>query len=127
MHQVDDQVRSCGECTACCEGHLAGNVYGHVFKPGTPCFFLLPADGCGIYPTRPASCRKYKCAWLQGLLPDWLKPTKSGVLVSVEVDHQKKQFLKVVIIKDVVDNKVFEFLDDWVVRHDTYYIRVVPK
>ncbi|MGZ5099109.1 MAG: SEC-C metal-binding domain-containing protein, partial [Usitatibacter sp.] len=32
-------ARKCGECTACCDGWVAGVIEGYEMKPGTPCHF----------------------------------------------------------------------------------------
>lgn len=75
-------VRSCGECTACCEGWLTGEAYGHTFQQGRPCFYLQ--NNCGIYETRPEEpCQTYKCVWLkEDTLPLWMRPDKSKVIVT---------------------------------------------
>ncbi len=76
-------LRTCGECTACCEGHLEGQVYGHHFYLGRPCHFMKPG-GCSIYPDRPAEpCKRFKCLWLsEDFLPAWFRPDKSNVIVT---------------------------------------------
>jgi len=90
--------RHCGECTACCtllgvpelgKGRYApceyevgavvdkdGVVVGTTPLPGAK-------KGCGIYDTRPVSCRTFKCVWLQGLLPIEERPDKTGIIWSV--------------------------------------------
>ena len=78
-----DPARSCGECTACCEGPMTATIRGHAIRPGTPCHFL-GAGGCTIYAERPHDpCRTFFCAWrLQGNpFPDALRPDRSGAIV----------------------------------------------
>ena len=77
--------RRCGECTACCEGHLQGEVYGHPFYLGRPCHFMKPG-GCSIYPYRPMEpCVNFNCVWLtEDILPAWFRPDKSNVIVTRE-------------------------------------------
>ena len=84
--------RECGECNACCVW-LKGDAYGHEFGKGKPCNFLK--NNCSIYETRPEVCKKYQCAWLQGLFPESLRPDKSKVLISVE-NWSKGQFLRAI-------------------------------
>jgi hypothetical protein len=75
--------RSCGECTACCDGWVAGEIRGHVMKPGVPCHFVR-AGGCSIYEERPVSpCRKFVCGWLaaDSPFPEEFRPDKLGVIV----------------------------------------------
>ena|SRR5271157_3800828 len=77
------EKRVCGECTACCEGHLAGQVYGHPFYLGRPCHFMKPG-GCSIYRDRPMEpCVNFNCVWLaEDILPAWFRPDKSNVIVA---------------------------------------------
>lgn len=76
-------ARKCGECTACCDGWVAGTIEGHEMKPGTPCFFR-GEHCCSIYERRPQHpCRDFVCGWLQPGSPfpeDW-RPDKVGVMV----------------------------------------------
>ena len=75
--------RSCGECTACCDGWLAGTIYGHEMKPGVPCHFVT-AGGCSIYERRPESpCRNFVCAWAEQNSPfaAAFRPDLLGVII----------------------------------------------
>ncbi len=40
--------------------------------------------GCAIYNERPAECKTYKCVWLQGHLPEEMRPDKIGLIVDSE-------------------------------------------
>ena len=78
-----DAARSCGTCTACCDGWLTGTVRGHEMKPGVPCHFR-GADCCTIYEERPTHpCRSFFCAWrLQGNpFPESFRPDRLGVII----------------------------------------------
>ena len=76
-------ARACGECTACCDGWVAGTIEGHEMKPGTPCHFRGDHQ-CSIYERRPQHpCRDFVCGWLQARSPfpeDW-RPDRIGVMV----------------------------------------------
>lgn len=74
--------RTCGECTACCDGWLHGEAYGHNFYRGKPCFYVH--KGCTIYQDRPSTpCKSYKCTWLEeDILPMWMRPDLCGVILS---------------------------------------------
>lgn len=113
---------SCGDCTACCDGNLVGEVFGIPFGQGTPCSFLLNKS-CSIYSFRPDMCKNYQCAWSQGLFPEWMKPNQCGVLISVEHDGLKLcQFLKVIPTRYPINQQVIDFLDQWVLQYNTYYV-----
>jgi len=76
--------RECGECTACCEGWLTGEIRGHKMMPGKNCHFL-GCNRCTIYEERPQDpCRNFECGWLQNknnIVPEWMKPSKSKVMI----------------------------------------------
>lgn len=70
--------RRCGRCTMCCTW-IGVTELG---KPaGVPCQHLTP-DGCGIYDTRPESCRKFECAWKLGLGDATVRPDRLGGVVT---------------------------------------------
>lgn len=73
---------SCGSCNACC---TVLGVEEIAKRPGTRCSHLCDR-GCGVYESRPASCREFECVWLQMAsgptpLPKRLRPDRSGVLL----------------------------------------------
>jgi hypothetical protein len=78
------QGRKCDGCTVCCTA-LAVEDLG---KPYYVRCEHLKEGGCGIYPTRPNSCKTYQCVWLQGcpILTDADRPDKSGYLINMEAD-----------------------------------------
>ncbi len=116
--------RECGDCTACCDGHIIGNSYGNVFGYQKPCAFLVHKL-CSIYPDRPKSCHDFQCAWTQKILPEWMKPSICGVLVSVEINKDtNQQFLKVVEMKELVDYSVYSEIDKFCKENNTYYVKV---
>lgn len=73
--------RTCGSCTACCDGHLTGEAYGQKFYPGKKCAFIS-ASGCSIYDMRPHNpCKTFLCAYKnQHSLPEWTRPDLSNVI-----------------------------------------------
>ena len=115
--------RSCGKCTACCDGHLIGNSYGNAFGNKKPCIFLVKKI-CAIYETRPQTCRNYQCAWTQGILPEWMKPSECGILVSVEIDKDRNKYLKIIEMKPVIDYEVYKEIDIFCKENSTYYVKV---
>jgi len=83
IHVAQVAARQCGECTACCDGWVAGVIEGHEMRPGTPCHFRGD-HCCTIYERRPQHpCRNFICGWLQpgGPFPDDWRPDKLGVMV----------------------------------------------
>jgi len=113
----------CGDCTVCCEGYLIGNAYGNNYGHGKKCIFLV-SKKCSIYTSRPEACKKYQCAWTQGLFPEQFRPDKSGVLVTVQTNKQTgKQFLKVTEISEKINNEIDQHLHESRKENDTYYIK----
>jgi hypothetical protein len=118
---MEIKLKPCGDCVACCTGAMIGSAYGNNFHSNKPCVFLVEFK-CAIYETRPETCRKFQCAWSQGLFPDWMKPTESNVLVSVE-DKDGGQFLRVKLLTDnPLHEKTKAFLDEWTKENNTYYV-----
>ena len=73
--------RSCGTCTACCEGWLSADTLD--MRPGRPCRHCT-RQGCAIYESRPEDpCIRFQCGWLQpgSALPEDMRPDRSGVIV----------------------------------------------
>ncbi len=78
-----ENQRSCGSCTACCDGWLQIEVRGHHIHPGTPCPFSVE-HRCSIYRERPQKpCREFVCGWLvaSSPLPEWMRPDKSDMIM----------------------------------------------
>jgi hypothetical protein len=81
-------ARQCGTCTLCCKIFAVESLA----KPAqTWCPHVQNEfpHGCGIYPTRPTTCRLFECLWLQTppeMLPDDLKPEKTHVVLTPTKD-----------------------------------------
>lgn len=111
--------RNCCECTVCCSGALIGEIFGSQMGLGKKCIFLVQ-EKCTVYSIRPPVCRNYQCAWTQNILPEWMRPDKCGVLVSVE-NGKDKQYLKIIELTDCISPEVYDIIETFVKEHDTYY------
>lgn len=60
----------------------------------------LTEKGCGIYETRPVSCRDYHCIWLKGYGEDSDRPDRSGILVSAET-AETEIVISVFIVREI--------------------------
>ena len=113
--------RSCGDCTACCDGRLVLNIFGKRFT-GRPCHYLTN-EGCSIYKHRPKDpCKTFNCGWLKDenfKYPEWLKPNKSGLII---LDWKKTKsgipFICVVANGDNYDKKSLLWLIDYCSDND---------
>lgn len=84
-------LRSCGGCTECCTVVPVDLVTlqkpAYARCPHLSEAFEAKGPGCGIYPTRPTTCRAWSCVWLDSpVLPDELRPDRCGVTVDPTVD-----------------------------------------
>ncbi len=86
LRLMDDNLklvpgRECGACTACCVV-LAIDDPALTKPAGTACQNCT-GTGCGIYASRPETCREFVCEWrrLTLLDEDW-RPDLSGVLIT---------------------------------------------
>lgn len=120
MNEIE--FRECGECHACCSGSLLANAHGNHFGAGCACVFLVKKK-CSIYENRPDVCRKYQCAWTQHLLDADMRPDKCGIMVSVEIDANKKQYFKVMQIDKFVGFDVYKKLDECAQKLNTYWVK----
>lgn len=73
--------RSCNECSACCTALRVTELRKPVKEPCQHC----QEPGCGIYATRPESCRLYRCLWLQGVFRPEDRPDKVGLIADSNV------------------------------------------
>ncbi|MDG1437670.1 MAG: hypothetical protein P8P98_01740, partial [Emcibacteraceae bacterium] len=110
--------RECGECTACCV-ELTIEDPDLVKLPGVKCQHLNRKGGCGIYDTRPKTCKNWYCMWrfLPNLDDTW-RPDLKGVMI-------KRVFNN---IPAGYDNKAainFEIIGKKSVIHDLTFIEVL--
>jgi Fe-S-cluster containining protein len=113
-------MRKCEDCKLCCQGYVSGNVRGSWFGNLKPCKYL--DDECTIYEERPSQCRNYYCAWAQELFPEWMRPDKTGVLISVEKDRENKLYLRVMYSSSKIDEKILDELNNFVRDNNTYFV-----
>lgn len=87
------QPLGCGECRFCCKAMVVDDL--EPAKPAETWCVHIRKDGpgCGIYETRPASCRQFKCLWLESQertpeyrLPLEMRPDKSRVMLCMAPD-----------------------------------------
>lgn len=74
------EPRSCGPCRACCFTHGVSEL-SKSERQACPHVLAGGPHGCGIYETRPASCRRFECAWLEGHFEDGDRPDRLGVVL----------------------------------------------
>lgn len=82
-------TRECGPCRACCK---AVGIYELDSPPGAWCSRVdleSKSGGCSAYDERPASCRAFRCSWLQDsegsmLLEDERPDKIGGCVISVQ-------------------------------------------
>ena len=76
--------RSCGLCTACCEGWLVIKTNTIETYPGVPCKHVISDQGCGIYNDRTEQiCSAFICSWIKDdeAFPKWMQPNLSNAIV----------------------------------------------
>jgi Fe-S-cluster containining protein len=122
--QHEEEYRPCGDCTACCKGHLTGVAYGNEFKNHKPCVFLCQSKKCLIYDSRPSMCINYQCAWTQKLLPEDMKPDMCGLIVSVKKDENGEQYLEAVEIIELVPYHSYMQLNQAAKKLNVKWIKV---
>lgn len=108
-------MRSCDNCTKCCEGTLSGEALGHTFYPGKPCHFVTIGKGCGIYKDRPTNpCRVYQCLWRKNdVLPLWMKPSDINAIVDERMTPSGIGYIRVHEAGSRLDSRVLSWLIEW--------------
>lgn len=92
-------LRPCGSCTLCCK-LLPVSEIGK--KQDEWCKHVVQGAGCGIYKTRPESCRIWSCHWvLNPDLPDELKPRHCHIVFDVMTDTIEQE------------GRVYEVIQAW--------------
>ena len=115
--------RPCGDCTICCSGALVGEANGHQFGQGKKCHYLVQ-EKCTIYNDRPETCRKYFCAWSQGIFPEWMKPDLVNVIINRSTQNGIKYYV-LVEAGSLLDVKVLSWMIQWALNNNQnlmYYI-----
>lgn len=106
--------RSCGDCNECCKW-LQYEVFGRRKFPGRPCHYL--GKNCTIHEHRPQSCRDYWCGYIKNVVPEWMKPSVSKVLVNVEGwgPNRERPMLRAVECGEKMDSKYLSwFVQNWI-------------
>lgn len=72
-------ARECGSCSECCYAFGVHELGKPTFAP---CEHIRAGEhgSCGVYETRPPSCRDFSCLWLQGQLEEEHRPDKVGIV-----------------------------------------------
>ena len=73
--------RRCGTCTECCTALAVPELEK---AQGERCRHLVAPGKCGIYETRPTSCRAYSCGWLVGALGSQDRPDRTGFILEAQ-------------------------------------------
>ena len=79
-------MRTCDECTACCEGWLRADELD--MRPGRACKHRV-VSGCAIYASRPEDpCKTFQCGWLgeAQVLDEELRPDKCRAILLTDRD-----------------------------------------
>jgi hypothetical protein len=54
--------------------------------------------GCGIYRTRPESCREFHCQWLlNSRHPDYWFPAKSKIVINATINKEGKKYITFIV------------------------------
>ena len=116
--------RSCGDCDACCRW-LINEVNGYMTTPASPCHFL--GKGCTIYSDRPQTCRDYFCGYIQGITPEWMKPSLSGFIVTPEKwgPNKEHQLLRVIEGDGKLTAESLSWLIQFSLKHNTGLIYTI--
>ena len=120
---VPHTTRSCGTCTACCDGWLTATIRGHEMKAGVPCHFR-GTGCCTIYEERPdRPCRIFFCGWRlrNNPFPDTFRPDQLGVLI-VAKQWRKRPGYELVSAGRDPDAALLQWMRDYSVATGTPFV-----
>lgn len=105
--------RQCGGCTACC--HSLG-----IEELGKPYYIDCKnqtATGCSLHlkPDKPASCSKYKCAWLSGEFELEDRPDKSGVFFHAMAEDDGTLWMEGFLVRPNINNAQVQKMIQYIV------------
>lgn len=108
-------MKSCDNCTKCCEGYLSGQVRGIPFYNGKPCHFVELNKSCKIYENRPKDpCKGYNCQWLINKdIPEWMKPSEIDTLVTLRISKNKIPYIEIIEAGSPLREDVVEWFVDY--------------
>lgn len=104
--------RECGDCTACCEGWLSGEIEGQRMRPGEPCQHCT-ASGCAIYERRPVKpCREFVCGWLMQASPldGDMRPDQCGAIIKWNQQWQQWRVIYALPLGETIPQSTLERL-----------------
>lgn len=109
-------LRSCGPCTACCTACQVSELQ----KPANvPCVHLrADPPGCARYDSRPPSCQRFACEWLQGYGDDNDRPDLSGVVFSAHQHPGGMRYLVLIELREGAALNPFAIAHGTLARHD---------
>jgi len=96
-----------------------GEVLGHKFYPGKPCYFIEIGKGCSIYEERPQEpCVSYKCLWVSNEdLPEWMKPNEINTIIDVRFINGI-EYLEVTEAGSALSTKVLSWLVQYSIKNN---------
>ena len=89
-------MRTCGNCTACCEGWLHDESLE--MEAGKPCQHCT-SRGCAIYDNRPEEpCRTFRCEWLKNeeSFDDEMRPDRCGAILISDRPFKQWDVIRVI-------------------------------
>ena len=103
-------LRSCGDCTECCN-LLEIPTLNKESKTECP---NVCSSGCSIYSSRPQECSTFECGWLQGGTGPGQRPDKSGIMAYNILHPELGETLLVIEIKERAFIKRSGTKDKWI-------------
>jgi hypothetical protein len=65
-------------------------------------------------------CREFQCAWLSGVLPEWMRPNECHALITIRSWGEKKDksYIKIQELGKSLDPAIFEWVKSWALQHN---------
>ena len=98
---------------------MSAEVLGNRLRAGHGCPHASE-KGCGVYKRRPeVPCRTFICSWLVkgSLLPDWMRPDLSGVIVLLSMPWEDEKVISAIPVGKIIPAKALDWLKSYAVKH----------
>lgn len=91
-------MSDCGDCTVCCSLFAIKELDKSRHEDCSHC----TGTGCGIYDTRPQTCRDYKCFFISENLSEEARPDRCGMLLDYNKKKGRIEALRIGLVLDAL-------------------------
>lgn len=100
----ESKMRACDGCTLCCFTHGVRTLRNTLKDAFEWCKHCAIGQGCKTYDDRPSACRKWRCAWIEGMGTKENRPDKTQVVLEWAYLRLGRTLIMVGATSDALDS-----------------------